>query len=802
MGCSTPARHRLACALLATPLVALLLGSSCYPGAGQERQALVVYNANAGPDALAIAQYYASQRQVPAANLCPVELPTGHYATPEHLLGARRTIVEDCICATINESVRPDPCNTSNIDAVRAESEITHLALIRGIPARLHGTPWPSDFEEPSFDHYLANLVYRDIDLFGGGSMGITTTTYLTPDLIDQANSVMILSAPALDPAIHADLAYGRIEAIDTARTLDLIDRTLAAESQGFQGNLLEERNGKQFTFLRDVSGSRASECIDYITYEPFLFGAPESSWPFDTCRAGTTWVLAKGPDPGSSSDDPIRAGLPGGPMTTIPLAVDVGLMLGSMAGPNAHSGFNDFSTLTNWRKGGAACEPLCSMLPTQPERDACAAASTDYFRELNTDCVGAAPGFLGHQVRSYPVQYYGFMPPGWNGDSNGSVEKTPPVVATGGAWQDARFTDDLYLHVGHHDVANPDTSQCTLEGGSTVACPEHLAIDLVRAETQAPALAVSGSRDFTITLRHRNQASPGGSLRVLLRLHDGATLVEKEALVALDTANLTWATAQLPFQVLDSEVAQIDRIDVAFATRLQDGAHGFIDLDGVELVDEQTGDQLVDAVNGSFADPDHGFTAWGDWAANAIDRLGAVAWWGSSSHHINNGFAFSEARRFYGAFFQGRTLGESLLLTASGHSGIIYGDPLYRPIAVRLHIPGVDGYGKTPGLAVNAATLPLYGTVLVNAYLGGSGAAKLLWAIGRCPTLDIDACDAGGMWQEQLTGIGAIEDLAVDWGAQIDPGVAQDVLLRLRVWRPGEEADAFYHFAYFTYSP
>ena len=53
-----------------------------------------------------------------------------------------------------------------------------------------------------------------------------------------------------------------------------------------------------------------------------------------------------------------------------------------------------------------------------------------------------------------------------------------------------------------------------------------------------------------------------------------------------------------------------------------------------------------------------------GDWPANAIDRLGAVAWWGSSSHHITGGWAFSAPERFYGALFMGRTLGESLLLS------------------------------------------------------------------------------------------------------------------------------------------
>jgi hypothetical protein len=49
-----------------------------------------------------------------------------------------------------------------NVDDIALVSPITHVAFIRGIPARLTGTTWPTDNEEPSFDVYLMYLLYHD----------------------------------------------------------------------------------------------------------------------------------------------------------------------------------------------------------------------------------------------------------------------------------------------------------------------------------------------------------------------------------------------------------------------------------------------------------------------------------------------------------------------------------------------------------------------------------------------------------------------------------------------------------------
>ena len=70
---------------------------------------IVVYNLNARDidanginDAKEIAEYYVAARGLDPSALCGVQLPTGDYATPDELLEARRTIVEDCICSVVS----------------------------------------------------------------------------------------------------------------------------------------------------------------------------------------------------------------------------------------------------------------------------------------------------------------------------------------------------------------------------------------------------------------------------------------------------------------------------------------------------------------------------------------------------------------------------------------------------------------------------------------------------------------------------------------------------------------------------
>ena len=97
-----------------------------------ENETLIIYNTNI-QSSIDIAEYYAEMRGIDSNRLCPVKFPPGQFALKEHFLGARKTIIENCICSVIHETVPPErwpePCDISNIDAIAEVSPITHIAV-------------------------------------------------------------------------------------------------------------------------------------------------------------------------------------------------------------------------------------------------------------------------------------------------------------------------------------------------------------------------------------------------------------------------------------------------------------------------------------------------------------------------------------------------------------------------------------------------------------------------------------------------------------------------------------------------
>ena len=193
---------------------------------------IVVYNenypdldGNGVNDALEIAEYYVSSRGLDASALCGVRLPTGDYATPAELLGARATVVEDCICSFVSQEVQQssgcDLANPGALESIRDGSPITHMVLIKGIPVRLFAVNWSdqgdTDKQGPSFGFYLSYLVYHAGDIFADS------------DLIESLSYPMVSEStlgyvPPINPAQHRMLAYGYVEGMTTQRAVALIE--------------------------------------------------------------------------------------------------------------------------------------------------------------------------------------------------------------------------------------------------------------------------------------------------------------------------------------------------------------------------------------------------------------------------------------------------------------------------------------------------------------------------------------------------------------------------------------------------
>ncbi len=746
------------------------------PTAADPRKAIVVYNTNV-PDSSLVAQRYATARGMSPSQVCAVRLPPGYFASPDELLGARRTIVENCICPQIDVAIRPSPCTVGNLAAVAAVSPISHMALARGVPIRLTGTGWTGDGESPSLGYYLSYLVYNDDTIFGiDGKRGIAPSY---PPL-----SALSHHPPALAPATVPWLAYGYVEAADTDRSLALIDRTLLAESRGLSGNLLGEANmdDQLSKFLVKLTSSFAPACSDYLHHLPFIFGDPASSWPWDQCAFGTTGtdpvVVAPGNYPGENA-------------TSIPHAVGAVTFLGGNPWPNTQVGFDGFGTMRRWHRAAENCTELCSEFPTPTEVDACRAQSADYFRELNSACVGVRDGFFGGQLRSWPVQYMGFMPAGWTTLDSGDWEKRTPVITRGDAYVDARFRDDKYARWGYANLAG--VPQCQLGSGATVECRERIPINIAKSFTFDPPLELTdpgGSRTFRFRVRLRNEASPGAYL-LTYGIFDVRSGNLRDQLwpgkwLMLTNARSSWTTWEDTFVVMPPWMAPgkivIDKATLWFAANVDHAARGHLDIDGIEFYDVTGRRELMDTESGSFSRTDQLTNRAGDLAANIIDRLGGVAAFGSSSHFVTNGWAFEYQYQAAAMLFSGRTLGESLFAAKKHQSGLIFGDPMYRPVAVSLH--SEDG-SRFIGIDLNQPNV--VPRIVAHAYWGGSSVRSLRWTLSSCESADVALCSGNPYrWSDFASGVGAVDGASIDWGSMVPPGnVPRQFTLRLQVSDP-----------------
>ncbi len=757
-------------------------------------QTIVVYNTNS-TDSYEIAAYYAEARGIPETHLCPVMLPTGQFANKDEFLGARKLVIENCICTILqNAHQAPIPCDTSNLNAIAAVSPITHMVLIRGIPPRLYGTGWPDDNQEPSLDYYLSATLYGNNNLFDAGQQGYLPMSPYGRNLDNPQNPIAqsrYIYALPIQPAVDRIVAYGRVEAITKEKTLDLIDRTLEAERHGLQGNfidgLINSTQGNETSgALRNATASQNSVCFNYIT-------EPAGTWPYQQCLTGLT-----------------RGELPGESGSSVPLAYNVGLYLGQNEINNGHSAFDGFNNMLNWRKTDAACSPLCRQLAGS-EIINCMDHSTDYFKEINTDCVGAAPGLIGYQLRSWPVQYYGFWPQGWthiNG-GDGAIEKTPPTILTGNAFINQKFTDDRYLHFGALDAsANP---MCVHENGDASPCPEKIAVNLEQLSYLDPKITVQPNHTFTVRFRHRHPATAGANwsvINVYFRFDgDGTNYVKLSEWVDLSALASSWQTNTLTFPVAETGRI-INRVILDFRTPVTSAPANSLDLDAFEVVDNLTGREILDVEASSFAEPYNNQTTPGDYAANAIDRLGGIGWWGSSSHFgYTGGHSFQNTVGFAGAFLAGRTLGESLMYSgnADGMAGIIYGDPVYRPAAAKMYLASGSDIFNDPNrpFVFREADDSRYKGIFISALQGHDYYLTTNWEISVCEEGDILGCDSRQAWQPFTSGTGAgLDQEAVpDLMSLIsDPFTNLNLIVRLKVWNTNGANNALYNYGYLAY--
>lgn len=830
---------------------------------------LVLYNQNA-TRSQEIAEYYANARGIAANRLCGVKLPAGHYATWGQLMVARKTIVETCICGIIQLS----SCTLNDLDAIAAASPITHLAIIRGIPGRIKQASFDTSGEEPVVDFYLAHLIYKGDDTFTNGTTAVVPSNapqypepqasawtqvnydgFGTPSLNYKYERGYV---PAPVSAVtHRQVVYSRIDGITVESAKALIDRTLEAEKKGITGNSFVFTS-TQYSRQDFPEGSASAPATRMYAYgERYYQGTVDRMLDLRGIQRGSCtdyWYAfdASMPGYGDTWLDHLNCGA-GGYMDrvgdlnkapghgTLPSLNNATSFYYRGVPDSAHqSAFGGvWSRMMAWHKD--ATTTTCN---TQCNGDAtCMAASTDPFKEIDTRCVGVGRGFIGFLTRSYTVGYYGIYPQGWKGrhtSDSGATERTPPTRMTeiNGA------ATNTFIRFAPDDGSN--TPLCSPSvGAAEAACPADIPFAIMRTEQLATpiTLAASSTGIFNLRFKYRYHGSNSdGKIQVRIRFDaDGALgsgIVDSTASITLtpNTAS-TWQQYSGNFSATGTGTVNYVHLFLysGFAQKLQHR----LDLDAVELI-SPTSVNLIPADIGGFEAPYINNLTEGDWAANMIDRLGGIGWWGSSSHFEGNGTVFSNPNYHISSFYAGRSLAESVYLSGSANTdlaaGMIYGDPIYSPASVRLHLGEGDQsllyrannapdtektelYSnpfittelkfRTTYYTIQGSDNSTYAKPLFMNAINGRDHANVAWSIDRCEVNTNVApreCNEGALWTSWKTGLGPQlnKQIVSDLREMVDDQLhARKIYLRLKVYDVSSPAqDPLFTYSYFDFVP
>lgn len=673
------------------------------PSYAQRNDVLIVVNDNS-VDSVQVGAHYAAQRDVVNTNIVHIKSPNQYFIEWADFQSLRDQILRFGICPTVPAEQRPAACadtaqpiyTEATVNALTAATPIRHIVMTRGVPTQFRVEPPDTTYDSlPPIDNYLRFWLARYF---------ATDSRFSSFKEREKAfgNGDGMRN---IQPATDREYAIGRIDGVNLESTIALIDRTIAAEQSGVFGKVFGSDgdgglrpwmnhatgqsvyvSGQPWRYLFPVFNENRPECSDYTsTSHYFAFGQST------TQGRSPDYCLAQFQKSGEHA--------PAHPSSRHPRPLNALMYIGSLDGQTLGAGFTQ---LVNWRRE-ASCVTLCSETS---DPAACRATSTDPVKEINTACVGVEPGFIGYQHQSFPLSYYGIWPTAWTPQAGGGQKMDVPRVDT------SRGYDDSYsLWFDRTDeVISPQCYPYSngVLGGTPQTCKSNRVLALRNSVTVTgfnPATPAS----YRLRFRYNVEALPASSA-IASRL---VFVYLKPAGVACPTGfagsttgsectstsavNHPLAAGNSPGWVLVDRVAAppavpdgmtFNYIRVEFIGTLPGGNIG---LDTVSLTDMNTNAELL--ANGSFNDG-HRQTGTGDYAALFLGRLGGTAFWGSTSHHFTGGHAFeSNALETVIYFMRGLPLAEAVWFDDDSETGLLYGDPLYSPLAVRLNPIGQWNY-------------------------------------------------------------------------------------------------------------
>ncbi|MDP1927572.1 MAG: hypothetical protein Q8K62_03575 [Thiobacillus sp.] len=697
---------------------------------------LIIVNDNSYDSPL-LGAYYAQQRNIAPANVIHVNIPNQYYIDWIQFTSLRDQILRQGICSSLAPASRPVACTDTNqtiytqenIDTLTAHTPIKYIVTTRGVPSRVK-TAHPDSTESTSADNYLRHLLARFY----------LDNTFPSPPSTRKSDFSDGRGMRVVNPATDKEYIIGRIDGVDLSSAKELLNRAIRVEANGLFGNLFASTfgnvaNGGAFNWVDDkdlpiylpedntkdywryafgLLGENRPECADYTNN----YLAKSQSDLGDGTENNTGGKTPKHCLVQLNKGEPNEA-IPGLAYSRQPQAINAMGYFGSLDGQTIEGGF---PTLLNWRKNDTCTVTLCENAAVPA---ACRAISTDPFKEINTDCVGVADGFIGFNFQSFPLSIFGIWPTGW---SSLNVDYNDTPVIREGDGQDGSYSA-WFTQID--DVSGTSRQRVGIQQIVTFSEQPKVNQEIyqfsyyVKGENTASTASItSGLRaEYSMDSNATNtQSCPNDPAYVLSVDGKTCTFTDEKS----NHATSAWSSITREIII----PALVGWKNTSIVVRFWGGqlpVGGNIGLDKVSLTNLNDLSATNLLVNGSFSQG-HKQTSQGDFAANFLSRLGGTAFWGSLSHHGSAGHTFDEgALGTLVYFLRGLPLGDAVWLGEKFSDGDLYGDPLFSPLSVRINNSSTNiwnflplGIANISGNAVNGRNPLLVSTLYSLDYCKG----------------------------------------------------------------------------------
>lgn len=723
---------------------------------------LVIVNENSR-DSRLVGEFYAQQRGVPTQNIISARTPNQENMPWANFQSLRDQILRNGICPSVPLSKRPAACadasapiyTADNINALTTNTPIRYIVTTRGIPLKFTPDAASTFGTEPtSVDNYLKFWLARHLT----SDISLSSSERTSAFGNGQGMRVVI-------PAVDKEYIVGRIDGVDLDSAKALVSRAIAAEENGLYGKLYGSTFGStggsfawsnygdsqtSWRYTLGLFGENRSECSDYQSPSHyFAFSASSASGKSPThCLAHFNKGVPNESTPGLAS-------------SRQPIAQDALAYFGSLDGQTIAGGFN---TYLNWRKNNTCTPTLCA---DAQDPVACRAASIDPHKEINTQCVGVADGFIGYNFQSFPVALLGIWPTNWDAWSVHQI--SVPIVSSSNG-----HDDSFSIWVSQPDEStNPQCPTYTnnVLGSTTQPCEASRngglkqTISVTGIDPNTPPsynlshyqtgknLTASGTVYTTVTFSYPKAAGVACPTGLSGKIEDLlCTYASNASAPVLITAS-NWSNVSRTVSPPANIGLSYTSIELLVRATASNGSIG---IDEVSFKNSVNLAELIK--NGSF-NQGHLQTSSGDFASNFLNRLGGTAFWGSLSHHQSGGHSFDNSSLGTLVYFmRGLPLGDAVWLGDSRNSGVFYGDPLYSPTSVKFNY-----LQDTTGSFIGS--LALYGNTI-----NGKNLTKVstTYSVDYCQGTDFYSCDQQYLWQPTgISGTGGQSNQSIGtWNA------------------------------------